>query len=82
MPKPRFSYTITLDDVEAKAIERIAYASHVTPTAAVKKAFLDCLTLERAGWRIGDDRIEIVIRAVAGLDGKKLERAIEFVEKL
>lgn len=82
MAKPRYSYTLTLDDEDAKAIEEIAYDAHLTPTAAVKKAFLDRLTLERAGWNVGDDQVEIALRAIAGLKGKELESAIEFIEKL
>ena len=82
MAKPRFSYTLTLDDEEAKAIEKIAYDSHLTPTAAVKAFFLDSLLLERAGWKLGDEERGTVIRAIVGLKGQKFEKAIEFIEKL
>jgi len=82
MAKPRYSYTVTLEREDAEAIERLAYDFRLTPTGTIKKEFLERLELERAGWRLGDERIGIALRAIAGLKGQKLERAIEFIEKL
>jgi hypothetical protein len=82
MPNPRFSFTLTLGSEDAEAVEKIAFDSHLTPTGAAKRAFLERLNLERAGWKLGDERIATAVRAIAGLKGKDLERAFEFIEKL
>jgi len=82
MAKPRYSYTFTLEREDAEEIERIAHNDYSTPTGIIKKAFLERLILERTGWKLGDERIGIALRAIAGLKGQKLERAIEFIEKL
>ena len=82
MLKPRFSYTFTLGPEETEALESIAHESRLSATGAIRRAFLERLSLERAGWQVGDDRMATAIRAIARLEGKELDRASEFIEKL